>query len=110
MKTKEQVNKIKELLDKGVKQIKIAKDLGVSTSCINYWINEENRLRRIEYAKNYFNKKSPEEKKKMYLSRKDYIRNYMRTRYNSDNQFKERMKKSARDYNKKSRNFKKVNK
>lgn len=86
---KERLFKLKE---EGKKQVEIANELGISVQLVNYWFNPEIRKKRIENAKLYFSKKPKLEKTKIYKSRNEYFREYIRKKYQEDPIFREKQK------------------
>jgi IS30 family transposase len=95
--TKEQINRIKELSKKGKSTYEIARELNKPQSTIYYWTmgNKEklNARRRKKY-----NSKSPEERRQIYLRKREYQKAYRKKRYHKDKKFREKIQKMAREY------------
>lgn len=90
--TAKQIDRMRVLREAGIKQSAIALELGVTQGVVSYYIGNGTREKRIKAAIDRFKNLSPENKKKVYQSRKEYIRNYMKNRYNNDEVFREKMK------------------
>jgi len=85
---KETRDKMKEMRESGITINEISKILGFSTSTVQYHTSErqkQNTLKRVIANS------------KIWDGRKDYMKKYMNTRYNNDEEFRERMKKHARE-------------
>lgn len=80
--TKQQIEQIKSYV--GKTQNEIALLMGIKQGLVSYWRGNGQREKRIQKAKERFKNLSPEQKKKIYESRKDYIREYCKKRYNED--------------------------
>ena len=93
--TKEEILAIKELKEKGDSIRSIAEVLGVSHSTIAYHLDKD-KIRRNQ--KKWWNNLPKERKKEYYDRRKDYLAKYMKNKYNSDPEFREKKKASQRDY------------
>ena len=94
--TKEQIEKIRELKSKGLTHLAIAKELGINTSTVFYWLSEENRRKVIEKIKSRFRILSPESKKIIFNSRREYQKNYCFKRYKEDEAFRAKVKERSR--------------
>lgn len=102
--TKEQVEKIKELLKNQVTQVEIAKMFGVSQKTVSYWSN--NDLKRKAISKKQiesFRKKPLDKRREIYKKRLPYLREYFRKRYGSDSLFREKVKLRVSKYYKSKR-------
>jgi len=89
--TKEQINKIRNLNNEGLKQMEIANQLGISQKTVSYWLSDENKRKEIiQKACKAFKSKSLSERQRIYKRRLPYLRNYQRKRYNEDKEFRER--------------------
>lgn len=83
------ISEIRKLRSEGNKQKEIAKVMGVSVSTISYWLlSEEKRRKKIEKGIKRFKGLSKEQRRKAYEKRKDYMREYQRRRYNTDEEFR----------------------
>ena len=89
--TKEQIENIKELSNKGIKQEDIAKEVGTTQSMVSYYSSEETRKNRIESSTKRFNSLSKEEKHKIYVSRRNYNKEYNKRKYNSDSLYRKKI-------------------
>ena len=92
----EQINKIKELYNSGMKQIDIAKELNIKKSAVSYWV--QGRDKEIKRNVENYKKKSKEEKKLIQQNNKEYQRNYHKERYWKDEVFRNKVKENARNY------------
>jgi len=99
--TKKQIKKIRTLIKKGVKLREIAMKLKINVTTVSYHANEETRLKRIKQAMDSHKNKPLKERQKVYKKRLPYLRSYQKRRYNEDGDFKEKKKKSSRNYYKK---------
>jgi predicted transcriptional regulator len=95
--TKEQIERMKVLKAAGIKQNAIALELGITQGVVSYYIGNGTREKRIKSSIERFKGLSQENKKKVYQSRKEYIRNYMRNRYKNDSVFREKIKERNRN-------------
>ena len=86
--TKEQIEEIKKLSSEGKFQKDIAKIVGVSQTAVLYHTNGNYKEDRKEHSKKTFKNLSKEDRKKLTAKRKEYMRQYMRNRYNKDFQFR----------------------
>ena len=98
--TKKQVEDLKNDFKNEVTVTQLALKYNISKGLVCYHTNEDFNKRAKERSIKSFKNKSPEQKKQLYLSRKDYIKNYMRTRYNSDPKFRESILQRSRAYSK----------
>ena len=96
--TKKQINKIRNLIKKGMKLREIARKLNLNVSTISYHANEETRKKRIQQQVDSFKRKSLEERRIVYKTRLPYLREYQKEKYNTDKDFKEKKQKCSRDY------------
>ena len=92
--TKEQIKEIKESSEVGKTTRELAIEFNVSHSTIAYHLNKEVILNN---QKKWWNKLSKERKKVYYDKRKDYLRNYMKEKYNSDPEYREKKKEMQRN-------------
>ena len=63
----------------------------------------------IERIKRYYNEKSPEDKYKVYLKRKEYLKNYARNRYKTDEKYRNYFIGKQKEYQKKKAEIIKLN-
>jgi len=87
---------ILELKEKGLSNNKIAIELKVSSSTVAYHVNPEARRKQIERSIKNHKIKTPEERSKYSISRREYNKNYMKKRYAEDEVFREKQKERAR--------------
>lgn len=90
--TKLQIEEIKKLRLEGRTILSIARQFNVAQLTIIYWTNDETRKKIIDKSKNIWNKKTPEEKKQEFQNRKEYMRNYMRNKYQNNQEFRNKEK------------------
>lgn len=102
--TKEQIELIKKLSNEGKKQKDIASELNINISVVNYWSStRESKIKRnIEYQ----NKLSREKKKEIYRKQYPYRKKYFLDRYKNDEEFRDKVKDRAREYQRRKRNDK----
>ena len=93
--TKQQIIEIEKLNKQGIKLREIAKQFGLNVSTISYHLNKEVRLKQIM---DYFNKKSLEEKRAIYRKRKDYINNWIKNKYATDEIYREKVKQRSKNW------------
>lgn len=103
MKTKEQIDEMKELQSQGKTQEEIASILKTNQGMVSYYLTNGARKKRIDSARSRFLKLTPKQRKKVYDSRKEYTKNYKRKKYQTDEKYREIQKKRARECNKKLR-------
>lgn len=87
---KNQIDEIVKLYSTGKTTVEIAKMFNVSQPNITYWTNPVSRQKRIDHAAKTWMNKTPEEKKAASRKKKDYLRNYMRKRYQTDEVFRKK--------------------
>ena len=98
--TNEQIKEIEKLGKEGKKQSEIANSLKIKAATVWYHIDPERKKIKIDNQIDLFRNKSLKERKIIYKQRRDYMRNYMKTRYWENRSFREKMKQRARDYTK----------
>ena len=87
--TKEIKEAMKKLRDEGMTYKRIGENLGLTGSTVQYHLIPKYKKSVIDRAiKNT----------KVWAGKKEYQKKYMRNRYNTDEEFRERMKKHARNY------------
>ena len=102
--TKKQINEIRELREQGEKVQDIADKFNVSKFTINYWTNEESRLKKCKKCIQRFKNLPFSERQKIYKQRLPYLTNYQRKRYHEDEEFREKEKKRSKEYYKRKKN------
>lgn len=95
---KETIKLIRKKVKDGMKYREIARELKLSVTTIIYHTSKENKIRRVNQSKEYFNKLPEEKKQRIYKERKDYINNYLKDKYKNDEEYREKKKKYAREY------------
>ncbi len=96
--TKNEINEIIELRNKGDKVEDIARKFNTTKSTITYWTNEESRINKNKKSIANFRKKTLKQRQEIYKIRLPYLTNYQRRRYNEDKEFREKMKKKSNEY------------
>jgi hypothetical protein len=97
-----QIKEIKRLSLEGKKQFEISKILNIVPSRVDYWSNDEVRKKRINKSNEHFKNLTKEQRSNYYKSRKEYLKNYMRNRYQTDETFREKVKARQREYERRS--------
>lgn len=100
--TKEQIEQIIIMYREGkgdYTTYELAKQFNVSQNTIVYWVS--NRDKQIEKNKRYVKNLSKEKRHKIYLKRKEYQKIYFKNRYNTNPDFREKVKTRAREYKRK---------
>ena len=108
--TKEQKELIRKLSNEGKTQVEIARIIGISQSSVQYWLNEESRLKKIEQVTNWWKKLSPEDRKRYNDRRKDYRREYYKRKYHSNQEYRKKRIDYSSRYKKKVKLLKNKNK
>ena len=90
--TKDIIEKMLLLKSNGMTDYSVAKELGLDPSNVSYHTNKEYKKKRIEAAK---------KQKKPRKNIREYMSKYMKSRYNNDKEFRERVRKHSRDYQRK---------
>ena len=99
--SKQQIELIKKLSNEKVSYVEIAKKLNIAPNTVAYWA--WSRESRIEYQKNRLKKLSKEKKKEIYKKQYPYRKKYFMDRYNNDEEFRNKVKERARNYQKRRR-------
>lgn len=93
--TKQQIEEIKKIYSEGIKDMyQIAKDFKVSQPCVHYWIKSRDKV--LERVKKRVKNLTKEQKKLIYQKKKEYLKNYLRERYQNDPVFREKIKERNR--------------
>lgn len=79
--TREEINRINELYNSGVKVKEVSKELCMPISTVQYHAIEKSKIKTIERAKQY-SKANP---RKNTERRREYMRNYMKDYYKKKN-------------------------
>jgi len=101
--TNKQIKEIEKLGKEGKKQSEVANILKINVSTVWYHIDPERKKKKIQEQIDYFRSKSLKERQRVYKQKTDYLREYMKKRYKTDEDFRERMKQRSRDYQKRKR-------
>ena len=78
--TKEQIKQIKQLKEKGKKQIEISKELEIPNSTVQYYFSDRQKEKTKERSKKRYKEKGDTRDKEHY---KEYQRIYQNKRYNN---------------------------
>lgn len=92
--TKEQIEKIKELKEKGENMRDISKKLNIPESTVHYYCDEKYKIKEIERTKKRFKEVGDTRDKEKY---RKYQREYHSRRYNEDPEFREKVKERNRN-------------
>lgn len=84
-----QIEELRDLRGTGKTQSEIAKFIGISQKSVHYWLLEEKERKELikKQIKNFMSKPLSE-RQKVYKRRLPYLRNYMKRRYNEDEEFR----------------------
>ena len=80
---KEQIEEIRKLRNEK-NTYELSKLFKVSQPTIFYWTNNKTKEKVLTRTKKWFKELHKEKRSKIYKSRKEYLRNYMRNRYQTD--------------------------
>jgi len=86
--TPEILKQMRDLRAEGWTYYKIAKKFKLNWRTVKYWLDPKTKEKTKEKAQRKKKKKITEEER---IRRREYIRNYIRERYRSDPEFRERM-------------------
>lgn len=92
--TEEIKESMKKLRDEGMTYKKIGESLGLAESTIQYHLKPGYKEKTIKRSIEY---------KKEWKGRAKYMKEYMGDRYNNDEEFRERVKKHSREYQRRKR-------
>ena len=106
---KEQIIKIRELRKQELGLKEIAIKFKVSIPTILYHADESYRQKTINGVKRNWAKKSKSQRSEVYKTRNEYMKNYMKHRYNTDEKFREKAKERLKRYSENKNNNKKRN-
>ncbi len=96
--TKEQKEQILKLREKGLSLTKISKQLGISISLVYYHGSKEAKEKRKAHAKEWQKKNKNYRDKDNY---KAYQKKYHADKYKNDPEYREKIKKLSREYQRK---------
>jgi len=94
--TKIQIEQIREFYKNEKNTYQLAKEFNVSQNTIVYWVS--NRDKQIKRSKEYVSNLTKEQRHVRYLKRKEYQKVYFMNRYNTNLEFREKVKARAREY------------
>jgi len=96
--TKEEIKLMKELRVEGLTYQAIADKMKIHICVVGYHLNPKTKQKTIERAVKRYSGLSKEKKKALAQGRKDYIREYFKKKYNSNEEFREVHKERCRKY------------
>lgn len=99
--TKEQIDKIKELKNKGITYKKIAEELNVSVQTINYHLNAKTRDYLISKSKEFYKNLPLEKRRELAKKHIPYQRVYQKNKYHTNELFRNKMIEANKISNKK---------
>lgn len=99
--TPEIAKSIKVMREKGLTIKAIANHFNVCYDTVKYCINEDYRKNKINSQKKWFNSLSQKRKQEIYTKRKEYIKAYIKRRYNNDSEYREKIKAYNNQYRRK---------
>lgn len=94
----EQKNEIRKLHEQGIPFRKIAARFGISYSTAHYYSSEEVRKKHIANMVERFRNKSLFARRVFYKKRLPYIRDYIRKKYQTNQEFRENEIKRVGEY------------
>jgi len=97
------IEEMRRLRVRGETFEEIAQKVGVSKPTVFYHLDKSYRKKMINKSLETFKKKTLKERKEIYKKRLPYIKAYFKKRYWGDEKFRERVKKRAREYQRKKR-------
>ena len=100
--TKEQIELIKKLKEEGKNTYELAKQFNVCQNTIMYWTS--NRDKQIKRNSERIKNMSKEERHKIYKRQYEYRKNYFRTKYQTDSEFRKKVIERVIKYQKKKKN------
>jgi IS30 family transposase len=100
--TKEQIELIKKLKEEGKTTYEIAKQFNVCQNTIMYWTS--NRDKQIKRNSDRIKNMSKEERHKIYLKQYEYRKNYFRTKYQTDQEFRKKVIERVIKYQRRKKN------
>jgi len=96
----EMLEDIKKLREEGENYTEIGRIFDLDPHSVRYWLDDEYRKKCIQKAKERTKKPLSEEQKE---KRRTYIREYIKNRYNTDPEFRERFLGHSKKWQKKKR-------
>ena len=96
-----------KLFKEGKNFSQIAKEVGLVKSTVIYHLVPETREKDLKRQVEYFRNLPPKKKREIYLSRKDYVNEWLKKKYKEDKEFREKKLKYSREYYKRTKGSKK---
>ena len=100
--TKEQIELIKKLKEEGKTTYELAKQFNVCQNTIMYWTS--NRDKQIKRNSERIKNMSKEERHKIYLKQYEYRKNYFKSKYQTDSEFRKKVIERVIKYQKRKKN------
>jgi predicted transcriptional regulator len=97
------LSKMKRLREKGLTYKKIASNVNISESCVQYWLNPQQKDKTAKRSKKVYKKLTQKQKKEKNKKRQPYTSQYLKERYNNDEEFRKRFIKTVGDSHKRMR-------
>jgi hypothetical protein len=94
----DKIQKIKSMIQDGIKVSEIARALKIYPNVVIYYTNPAFRDRLRKYNRERYRNMSPKQKKEYINKRRDYQKNYHKKRYKLDKQFREKQIEYAKKY------------
>jgi len=95
--SQDQIKRIKELREQGKILREISKELNVAQSTVAYWCGYKDYYRNKRRER--YHSLTKEQKRELFEKQKVYQREYRKKRYHEDEDFREKLKKRAREWN-----------
>lgn len=96
--TPEILKNMQNLKKENISNDKIAKMFNIAGSTVSYWLSEKQKKNAIKRAKKFYKEKMTKEEKSLSNKKRyNYKKDYLKERYNNDEEFRERYKKYVSD-------------
>ena len=95
----ETINQIKKMNEEGKKIIQIAKELGISKNTVYYYLDDSFRSKVLKSNTNWFKNLPKERRSFYYQKRKEYLKNYMKNKYQTNEVFRNKQKEKSKKQN-----------
>ena len=96
--TPKMVLRMKELIAEGKTHKEIGKELKIASSMVSYHTNLSYKKKKTEDSKARWKKMTKEQVRLINKSQRKYRQNYMKTRYHTDEEFRQRLIKHSLNY------------